>query len=147
MGPSPIFSYSGGRDAFFKPFQRRDDDNEMYISPDMVITIYKEHEASYASWNDAYNFNVIGGPAPDLVLPALQTSYNPTSKALNVITKVEGSTVNLALQHTDSLGETWATVDPYDYLKFPDTDTDTIVRSITLDPATQPRGFYRLISE
>lgn len=77
----------------------------------------------------------------------LQPSYNPTSNAFSMITKGEDSAVALVLQHTDNLDGTWVAVDSLAYTKATDANNGTVTRTVTLDPATQPRGFYRLVSE
>ena len=117
------------------------------VDDGLIISIYKEHEASYASWRDLYTFRVIGDPTTGLVGLVLQPSYNPSNQAFNIITKGENSADTLVLQHTANLGGTWAAVNTSDYTKSTDANSGTVTRTVTLDTATQPTGFYRLVSE
>ena len=114
----------------------------------LTITIYESHEASYASWSrDVYTFNVIDNPSTGPVMLVLQTHYDPSNQAFNIITKVEDSASNMSLQHTANLGGAWIPVASLAYTEATDANNGTVTRTVTLDPATQPTGFYRLISE
>ncbi len=134
LGPAPTL----GTDVF---------DGTGSDAEGLTLSIKKEHEASYASWGDSYTFDFGDDTTTGLANLVLQTSYNPTSKAFSIITKGEDRTVILTLQQNPQLNGAWATVNTGDYTKSTDANSGTVTRTVTLDPATQPRGFYRLISE
>lgn len=112
-----------------------------------TLTIYENHEASYADWRDLYTFNVIENPITGPVVLVLKTSYNPSNQAFSIITEGEDGAVALALQHTSNLGDAWATVSTLTYNKVTDSTSGTVTRTLTIDPTANPIGFYRLVSE
>ena len=117
------------------------------VSGGLKLTIYKDYEASYASWGTGYTFNVVPGPSTSgPIMLVLKTSYNPTSKALSILNKNEPSSATLILQHTDSLGGAWADLGNLDYIQVTDSTSGAVTRTLTLDPATKKTGFYRLSS-
>jgi hypothetical protein len=110
-----------------------------------TITIFDTHEASYDSWRSLYTFDVV----PGLMILAVTTSYTPSNQGLSIITHNEGSAGSLTLEHTSNLGDSasWTALSTSEYQKDTDAATGTVTRTLTLDPATNPTGFYRLVSE
>jgi hypothetical protein len=109
-----------------------------------TITIFDTHEASYDSWRSLYAFDVVPGP----VMLAVTTSYTPSNQGLSIITHNEDSAATLTLEHTSNLGDgaSWTALSTSEYQKYTDAATGTVTRTMTLDPATNPSGFYRFIS-
>lgn len=112
-----------------------------------IITIYEGHEASYASWRELYTFNIVEGPPSDPVVLVLKTHYNPSNQAFSIISNGEDISIALHLQHLSSLGDAWATVNTSTYEKVIDGNSDTVTRTLTINPSTHPTEFYRLMSE
>ena len=113
----------------------------------LTITIYKSHETSYAAWSDSYVFNVIEDPTTGPVILVLKTDYDPSNQAFSIISKGEDISIALHLQHLSSLGAAWATVNTSTYEKVIDGNSDTVTRTLTINPTTHPTGFFRLASE
>jgi hypothetical protein len=109
-----------------------------------TITIFDTHEASYDSWRSLYAFDVVPGP----VMLAVTTSYTPSNQGLSIITHNEDSAATLTLEHTSNLGDgaSWTALSTSEYQKYTDAATGVVTRTLTLDPATNPSGFYRFIS-
>jgi hypothetical protein len=112
----------------------------------LVISIYPTHEASYDSWRSLYTFNVVQEPFEPVVLYA-QISYDPSSSYLSITTESEPSSVALTLQHREALNNAWATLSTADYEKVTDTDSNSVTRTVLINPNTSPSGFYRLMPE
>jgi hypothetical protein len=111
-----------------------------------TMTIYKTHEASYASWTTEYTVNVVPDPNAEPVVLLVTTHYNPTSKTLGIITSNEASFGTLSLQHTASLADAWTTLSTLAYIQATDSTSGAVTRSVTINPDTQSTGFYRLVS-
>lgn len=113
---------------------------------DITITVYDTYEASYDSWPSSYTFNVVPEPTEPVVLTAL-IDYTPSSGVLSIISEDEPSSVTVDLQHTDALGTSWTTLDASDYEVVTDSNTNSVIRRLTIDSGANSMGFYRLSAE
>jgi hypothetical protein len=114
---------------------------------DITITIYDTHEASYDSWRSLYTFDVVPGPVIEPVVYYAQISYDPSSSYLSITTESDPETVPLDLQHKADLQSAWTIINTGDYEKVTDTNSNSVTRTVLIDTATNPSGFYRLSSE
>ncbi|MDA0848436.1 MAG: leucine-rich repeat domain-containing protein [Verrucomicrobia bacterium] len=114
-----------------------------------IFTIYDAYEDSFtpSPWN-SFTYHVLSGPNGEPVFLTLVTSYSPSDQAFRIIAHNEDSAMTLNLEHTPHLGEgqAWTTLSTSDYEKVTDAVSGSVTRTMTLNPQTQPSGFYRLIS-
>ena len=121
------------------------------VDDGLVVNIYKAHEAGFATWPGLYDvsLNVLDAVEPPVVVSSFTTeaSYDPNHNSFSIISRNEASGATVSLQHTESLHETWATLESSDYTETEDSDAGTVTRTVTLDPETMTQGYYRLTSE
>ena len=113
----------------------------------LTLSIKKKYEASYASWGDSYTFDFGDDTTTGPVVLVLKTHYDPSNQAFSIISKGEDISIALHLQHLSSLGAAWDTLNTSTYEKVIDANSDTVTRTLTINPTTHPTGFYRLVSE
>jgi hypothetical protein len=113
------------------------------------FVIYDTHQESFASWRDQngnpYTYQVVTEHTEPVVL-ALEVNYNAATKVLNILTKDEPSGATLNFEHTNAIDGTWTTLSEQSFVKSDDADSGTVTRSLTLDTATHPQGYYRIVS-
>ena len=121
------------------------------VKDGLVVTVYKSHEAGFATWPGLYDvsLNVLDAVEPPVVVSSFTTeaSYDPNHNSFSIISRNEANGASLSLQHTESLHETWTTLESGDYTETEDSDAGTVTRTVTLDPETMTQGYYRLTSE
>ena len=106
-----------------------------------VFKAYIDYQAGFSGWGNSNQFKFVTKESI-----WTRCHYNPSSKALKIVTKNEPTNRTFTLQQSDSLNGTWADLSFLEYIQVTDSTSGTVTRTVTLDPATKKTGFYRLIS-